>query len=464
MFTLQEIAQICGGTLISVSPDTVIRRVTIDSREVQVDDLFVALHGRHLDGHLFLRQAYEKGAAAVLVEHVTPEVKQAIQVSNTLQALQRLARYQRARSSIPVVAVTGSMGKSTTKACLAISLSQVFRVCAGYRNWNNHIGVPLNLLRLSSSDECLVLELGANHVGEIGFLAELAQPTVGVITGVSPAHLEGFGSLDRVYQAKLELADYLSSRSRPVIANGDDPKLNHELRLRGVQPITYGTQRQCDFFLSRLTARDGYICFQVNGVLDFRLKGYGVFNAMNALAAIATASYFKLDLKALSQSWQSLPMLDHRFRLEDWVDRDIQIVDDAYNANPRSFAEAITSFQELAQDRRKIVVVGDMLELGGDAVSYHEELGRLLSGVGIDIVIGVGEMSQHAVAAFSTARPSRETAHFPDLQSACDFLRSNLRAGDSVFIKGSQALQLYELKKLLETSLKREAAGTAPLF
>ena len=461
MFTVQDIARICRGTLVSVTPDTVLRAVAIDSREVQGGDLFVALCGRRLNGHSFVREAYQNGAAVVLVERMTPDVKKSILVRDTLQALQKLARSHRARFSIPVVAVTGSTGKTTTKACIAISLSQVFRVRAGYRNWNNHIGVPLNLLRLLSSDECLVIELGASHVGEIRALAELAQPTVGVITGVSPAHLEGFGSLDGIYQTKLELADYLRARSGLVVANGDDSKLIRKLRQRQVSLVTFGTQRQCDFFISRLTARNGCICFQVNDAIDFRLKGYGVFNAMNALAAIATASYFKLDLKALSESWQSLPMLDHRFRVEHWRERDIQVVDDAYNANPRSFAEAITSFQDLAQDRRKMVVIGDMLELGRDAISYHEDLGRLLSSAGIDVVVGVGEMSRYAVEAFHSSEPSRETAQFPDLRGACEFLRVNLKEGDSVLIKGSQALHLHEMEKLLETSLGADLAIAA---
>ncbi|MBI4395239.1 MAG: UDP-N-acetylmuramoyl-tripeptide--D-alanyl-D-alanine ligase [Candidatus Omnitrophica bacterium] len=451
MFTLREIAETCDGKLITEETDRQVSGVSTDSRTIRDGELFVALHGPRFDGHEFLQEAFRKGAACALVDQKIQNGKYpVVVVADTLKALQDLAAFYRSRFSIPTVAVTGSAGKTTTKECIGVLLSDVFRVRVGAGNWNNHIGVPLNLFGLTAEDQCFVLEFGASHVGEIALLSEMAQPTVGVITGIYPVHLEGFGSLERIYQAKLELADFLDRRYGTVIANGDDPELLRQLRGRNFNLVTFGTSSHCDFCLSELAAEEGVVYFRVNDQFEFRLCGYGAFNARNALAAIATAGYFNLDLESLSQSWQRLPAIEGRFCVSQLGSSDIELIDDSYNANPKSFEQAIESFSKLASRRRKIVISGDMLELGENASSYHESLGRHLAERKIDWVIGVGPLSRLTVERFAGLKLEGKSVHFKTAEEAGQFVASLLREGDTILIKGSHGMRLDRVRCFLE--------------
>ena len=454
MFILGEITKACSGKLIGGSPNLNVEGVSCDSRTVKSGDLFVALRGPRFDGHAFFKEAFRKGAVCVLADHNVNDIMPLVVVDDTLKALQNLARFHRKRFTIPAIAVAGSAGKTTTKECIGMLLAQAFKVCVGIGNWNNHLGVPLNLFRLSPEDQCLVLEVGANHPGEIEVLCEILEPTIGVITGIYPVHLEGFGSLERIYQAKLELADFLDRTSGTVIANGDDPELVRRLKGRKFNLVTFGTNRTCHYRLSHSEVHNGFLRFQVNDVLEFKLRGYGAFNTSNALAAIAVAGFLGLDLKALSRVWKELPQIEGRFRLEKWETRDIQIVDDSYNANPNSFERAIESFQELAGERRKISIVGDMLELGLDARFYHEALGKKLAQSGFDIVLGVGPLSQFVLDMFTRSNSRGHVAHFQTAQEAGKYLAVLLKEGDSVLIKGSHGIQLDQVKGILEKHFK----------
>ncbi|MBI4358689.1 MAG: UDP-N-acetylmuramoyl-tripeptide--D-alanyl-D-alanine ligase [Candidatus Omnitrophica bacterium] len=459
MLTLGQITKACGGTLIAGGEKALIVGVSSDSRTIQRGELFVALRGERFDGHAFLKEADRRGAAAALVEYKNGGRSSVIVVEDTLKALQRLARFYRAQFSIPAVAITGSAGKTTTKECIGAVLSEVFKVKLGFRNWNNHVGVPLNILKLSGEDQCLVLELGANHKGEIARLSEMAQPTVAVITTILPVHLEGFGSLEGIYQAKLEVADYLDRNGGTVIANGDDPKLVERLQGRKFSLITFGTKRSCDYVLSGLVVQDGLIYFRVNDRLEFRIRGQGAFNAMNALAAIATAGYFNLDLESLGEAWQALPKIEGRFHSDHIASRDILLVDDSYNANPKSFECALESFQDLARGRRKVVVVGDMLELGGEGRFYHEALGKMLARDGIDYLIGVGLLSRLVLDTFKALRPEGHVVYCEKAERANPYLLSILQDGDALLIKGSHGMKLEKIRPFL-----KEHFRTAPVY
>lgn len=461
MRSLEKAASICGGALNAQEKNRFYSGISIDTRTLCPGDLFFALRGPRFDGHAFIPQAFQKGASAAVVSRPGPHPGPVIAVGDTLHALHRLARWYRSQFSHPVVAVTGSAGKTTTKECIAAVLSQVFDVRVGFGNWNNHIGVPLNLFRLKPEDQCFVLELGANHVGEIRLLAEMAEPTVGVLTGVEPAHLEGFGSLEHVYRAKLELADFLEERNGTLIVNGDNPRLVRRAKARKCPVITYGGGRHCDFYLSRLAVSDGFICFEVNGTLEFRLEGYGAFNAMNALAALAVAGFFKLDLKALSSSWHVLPSVESRFQVFQLEPLNLQIVDDSYNANPHSFAQALESFQALADGRRKIVVAGDMLELGAKAVFFHEQLGRSMAEAGVDVLIGVGSLSQMTVKSFLAQRKQAKGMHATNREAAMEALKSVVKRNDSILIKGSHSMGLGNFRSSFESLMAGELAHAA---
>jgi UDP-N-acetylmuramoyl-tripeptide--D-alanyl-D-alanine ligase len=449
MFRLIDLAAICGGEIIGGSPSAKIYGACLDSREVHPGDLFVAVKGLRVDGHDFVREALRRGAACALVERELSQVGPVVKVSSSLEAIQKLAMIHRARFSIPVIAVTGSSGKTTTKECIGIALSQVFQVRVGFRNWNNHLGVPLNLLRLTDQDQVLVIELGANHEGEIEHLAKMAQPSVGVITGIHPAHLKGFSNLEGVYRAKLELAEEVARRSGVMIAYGDDEQLVRCLKKIGTRCITFGRNPACDFTVAELANTDGTVEFTINGSLQFKLKGHGSFNVFNVAAAVATASHFNLDLNALSEAWCSLPPIENRFEVS-WLDhQDVQIVDDSYNANPASFEHALDAFLDLSKNRRKIVVAGDMLELGESARAYHVALGKQFGLARIDVVVGVGEESRHVIDSFKSHYAEGWGACASNVEEAEALLKEHLKEGDSVLIKGSHGMGLHELKRRL---------------
>lgn len=451
-FTLGEAAHACRGSLISATESLPVKGISTDSRTIREGDLFFAFRGPHFDGHAFLPHIFQKGAAGAVVSYPVPGGKSQIVVKDPLEAFQELAAWYRRKFPIPVITVTGSAGKTTTKECIAACLSHSFRVRAGFKNWNNHIGVPQNIFALTSDDECAVFETGANHAGEIANLARIAQPTVGVITGIQPAHLEGFGSLEGIYKAKLELADYLDQNGGTLVVNGDNPELLRQVKGRHFSLITYGMERHNDFHLTSLVMRNGFLCFEVNGVLTFRLKGYGAFNALNALAAIAVAGHFNMDLKDLSECWEMLPSIDGRFRVIYLDDRDIQIVDDAYNANPESFRRAVESFQEISGGRRKLVIAGEMRELGPDAAKYHEELGVFLAEAGVDRVIGVGALSEILLRKFAERKGSENALYLTSPESVLEAVLQQIREGDSVLIKGSHGTDLWKLAGQIEVS------------
>lgn len=463
MLTLREIAAVTGGKLnagVFSGKEVLITGISTDSRTLQSGDLFIPLKGERFDGHAFLKEAFQKGAAVALTDHPVELNHRLIVVSDTLKALQQLAHYYRKRFRIPVVAITGSAGKTTTKECIGMALSSsAYQVRVGFGNLNNHIGVPLNLFNLRPSDECAVFELGANHGGEIKLLAEIVQPTVGVITGVYPVHLGGFGSLAKIYDAKLELADYLDQRGGTVIANGDDPVFMQRLQNRKFNVISFGTLPHCDYQISNVHAVNDHIQFDVNKNYHFKLKGHGLFNAVNALAAIATAGYFKVNLGKLSQSWLALPRVPNRFRIDRWPSHDLLIVDDSYNANPKSFQRAVESFKEIAKDRRKIIVLGDMLELGEQSRVYHEELGQLLASQKIDAVISVGPLSRFALNEFNRFHPDGLAVSCEHVEDASAYLASNLKEGDGVLIKGSHGIELHKIKLYLEERFNRSSAA-----
>ena len=477
MFSLSEIAAITNGQVI-LSPSSVILSeaknlklrvnsakdpeqdplafglrvtgVSCDSRTIKPGDLFIPLKGDHFDGHSFLKEVFLKGASAALSDHWVAIDHPIIVVKDTLKALQKLAQHYKKRFSVPTIAVTGSAGKTTTKECIGAALSNSFKIRVGVGNLNNHIGVPLNIFKLQPFDQCAVFELGANHSGEIKLLSEIVQPSVGVITGICPVHLEGFGSLERIYDAKLELADYLNDQQGTVIANGDDLDLKKRLQNRRFNLITFGKSHSCDYRISHLRTAENKILFNVNEKYHFQLKGYGLFNAPNALAAIATAAHFKINLEALSQSWIELPRIQNRFIIDHWSSCNLLIVDDSYNANPKSFEQAVESFKEIAKDRRKIIVVGDMLELGEQSSFYHELLGHFIAGQKIDALITVGSLSRFALNAFRKLNSKAVAIHFDKIEPACSYLTSNLREGDSVLIKGSHGVELFKIKPYLE--------------
>jgi len=417
--------------------------VRTDSRAVQPGDLFVALRGERFDGHDFVEQARASGAVAALVSReVRGTPLPQVVVADTLKALGDLARTWRERFSIPVIAVTGSNGKTTTKDMCAAILGELGPVLATAGNLNNEIGLPLTLLGLAEHHRFAVLEAAMRGPGEIAALGAIAQPDVAVITNVAAAHLGRLGSLEAIARAKGELFSALRPGGRAVYPS-DEPLLEAEaarlgaearwrfgatpgdaVRIERAEPDGAGT-------LVRLRVGDESV--------DMRLPLPGSHNVRNAAAAAAAALAVGARPAAIAAGLSRVRTAPHRSRIEDIAGR--VIFDDCYNANPQSMAAALRAAAGLRAGARLVAVLGDMRELGDDAPALHAELGRAAAAAGVAALIGVGPLSRQTVTAAGASGVPR-VWHVEDAQRAADRVGAEARPGDVILVKASRAMEL----------------------
>jgi UDP-N-acetylmuramoyl-tripeptide--D-alanyl-D-alanine ligase len=430
--------------------DRVFSGVSIDSRLLQADELFVAVRGERFNGHDFLAQAEQRGAAGALVQEGRGMALPAIRVTDTRSALGQLARYWRAQFGIPVIGVTGSNGKTTVKGMIASILSQGGQGIATSGNLNNDLGVPLTLLRIRAPDRFAVVEMGMNHAGEIAYLVHLAAPTVALIINAAAAHLEGLGSVEGVARAKGEIFSGLPPHGVAVI-NRDDP--HHDLwrRLAGARAVrTFGFgdadvtgAAECHLGGSRLhisvRAADGA---RVEAEASLALLGR--HNALNALAATAAALAAGATLEQVVAGIGKVRAVPGR--LEPRTGRSgTLVINDTYNANPGSLAAAIAVLQSLPGER--VLVLGDMMELGSVAADRHAEAGRLARSAGIDRLMAMGEQSALAVKSFGSG-----AALFASVEDLNDALHKIMHAGMTVLVKGSRSTRMERVVDAISES------------
>jgi len=463
-FALKEIVEITQAQCLGTLAGQRIEAVSIDTRTLKPGALYVALKGEKFDGHDFIQEAFRQGAVACLASQTfvksqapAKNDQPLLAVPDVLSALQQIARAHRRRFHIPVIAVTGSVGKTSTKEFIHHLLGKKFKAYANQGNFNNHIGLPLSLLGLNANDHMAVFEMGANHAGEVKVLCELAEPSFGVITGVSPSHLKGFGSLDAIYGAKLELADYLGLAHGRLVVNGDDPKLIDEVKKRDVSYTTFGENESCNVKLSQIKQTESSIQFTINDRHVFNLKGHGLFQARNAAAALSMLHLLGFDFAELSEYWKELPVIAKRFQLDKWP-RGIRVVQDCYNANPAAFNCAIQSFVAMETTGRRMVIAGDMLELGDWSERYHEMLGEVLASYPIDAVVAIGRYAGFIKKGIQNKRPLMHVEIFADNEKAANYLSNQLKPMDHLLVKGSRALKLETLVESLKLKFESIAA------
>ncbi|MBI1893785.1 MAG: UDP-N-acetylmuramoyl-tripeptide--D-alanyl-D-alanine ligase, partial [Candidatus Rokubacteria bacterium] len=390
-FTLEELAKGSGGRLVSGPAAGELTGVSIDSRTLRPGEAFVAIRGHRLDGHAFCADALEKGAGALVVADpaAAPPTRAVpvILVDDSTLALQRLARFHRARFELPVVAITGSNGKTTTKELTAAVLSVRFRVLKSEGSLNNQWGVPLTLLRLAPEHEALVIEIGMSALGEIATLAALAQPTIGVLTNIGPVHLEFLGSLEAVQKAKGELVRAIGPEGT-VVLNADDPLVLALAKEARGRVVTFGFEASAHVRARGVARGESALAFTlVIGVSSapVSLPLAGRHNVSNALAAAAVGSLFGLAPREIAEGLGRARPAAHRLT---WIDAGgTLILDDCYNANPSSVAAALETLVE-EPGVRTIAVLGDMLELGAAAEAAHLEVGRLAARLGVERLYG----------------------------------------------------------------------------
>lgn len=452
-----------GGVCFSQQKDVSMQGVSIDTRTIESGDCFFCIRGNKSDGHTFISDAYAKQASAVVVDQVFIDAvvknddtlrarllnfPNIIVVSDTVQALGNLARAVRSHHKALAVGITGSCGKTTTKELTTEILKT--KECVHYSkgNYNNHLGLPLTLSKLKDEHTVIVSEMGASNVGDIQYLSNILQPDIGVVTNVHPVHLEGFGSLENIYKAKLEIAEYLDVKNGTLIIFGDDEKLIEYASDYNVNMITFGRGKENDFVLTDTRYVDRSVLFEVNGRYRFRLNTIAEYNVYNALAAIAVADYFKMDLRLLAPVFENFKQLSGRLNI---FEGDILLIDDSYNANPYSFYQVLDLFRKIKAKKRKVVVCGDMRELGHDSVLYHEKLGRDIASSNADIVVGVGSDIYHTIQIVQNQFSSIDAKYFSNNEDAFLFLSEELIPGDCVLVKASRGIKLDEIVKGLLT-------------
>lgn len=432
-----------------------IEGVSIDTRTGCAGALFVALKGTHADGHDFIAEAVERGAAALLVsrykmaevESLTGSVP-VFDVPDTLAALQAAASRYRTRVSPKVVAVTGSSGKTETKNLIASILSKRFRVHATPGNMNNHIGLPLTLLGMEGSEDVLITEMGANHKREIAHLSGIASPEIGVITNVGPSHLEFFGTLGGVAAAKAELIEALPPDGTAVLP-ADDPFFEFLKGRTKAKVVSFGITDGADWRVEHVEKRDeGGYRFTLGGQ-DMVLGLYGRHHLLNAAAATAVASLLDVSIGEIAAVIAEAKPVDKRgvlYSLDGII-----IMDDSYNSNPASLAAAVDAFMEINIHGRCWLVLGDMLELGEQSEELHSGAGITCGRAGVDGIFTLGEKTVELsrTAAVQRKAPPHIT-HFIDADNLAAHLNTLLEPGDGVLIKGSRGMQMERVIEALE--------------
>lgn len=436
MFYGYEVADICGGKLYG-NMHAYSFNISTDSRIIEEKDLFVALSGDNFDGNNFASTAFDKGATICVVsrEVATPEGKCVIVVNDTGMALLQLASYYRAKFNIPVVGITGSVGKTTTKELIASGLASKLNVLKTSGNFNNEIGVPKTLFRLNHCHQVAVIEMGMNAPGEISRLSKTAKPNIALITNIGLTHIENLGSIKNILKAKLEILDGLSENGT-VVLNADDPYLAKISNLP-FKTVFFGIDSSCEFcgeIINDTTVRYNNI--------DIVLPLEGKHNLLNAMAAVAVGSLLGIDEKEIANGINKNYEFDG-IRQTNIIHGDgYTLICDFYNASPSAVA---ASLEVLGRKKgRKVAVLGDMLELGYYSEESHKEIGLLAAKNGIDIVFGYGKESLATVEGARQAGISI-SEHFDSKDKLVSELKKILKAGDFVLIKGSRGMKMEEI-------------------
>lgn len=452
MFKVNELLRAARGRLISGKTSTVVKGISIDSRTIKPQEAFIAIKGPNFDGHNFVDEAIKRGAKAVIFQRQGARVKGKevafIEVKDTIRALGDIAKFQRQKFDIPVIAVTGSNGKTTTKEIITWVLSKEFNVLKNIGTKNNQIGLSLTLLNLNRCHDLAVLELGTNHFGEIEYLAGICQPNIGIIINIGPSHLEYFADLKGVFREKSALLKHLKS-PHIAILNADDSLLKRQILTKNRKPLIlgFGIKNRSDFFATDIKILNGRINFLVNQKHRVTLKTPGYFNIYNALAALTVAHLLGMGHRDIASRISAFNFPQNR--LEFLELNNIKFINDTYNSNPLSLKEAIETLGNFQINGRKIFIMGDMLELGNRKKLFHRQAGRKVAHI-CDVFITVGELSKFAAEAarasgFNTKNIFTCTSNL----EAQDILFKKVSVGpdDIVLVKGSRAMRMEEILK-----------------
>ncbi|SHO49996.1 UDP-N-acetylmuramoyl-tripeptide--D-alanyl-D-alanine ligase [Anaerocolumna xylanovorans] len=488
--TIKEIAQAVGGSILWGDENSRIEEVTTNSKKAAEGSLFVPIAGERVDGHDFIKDALAGGAAACLSQRKIEEVegKACILVEDTLQALQKFGTCYREKFSIPVIGITGSVGKTTTKEMVAAALSAARNVLKTEGNMNSQVGLPLMMLKLLKEHEMGVIEMGMSEEGEMARLCNIAQPEAAIMTNIGISHIAQLKTRENIRKEKMNIINAFREGGCLVL-NGDDDLLgeaacclksgevNIDLsevtreKFKSSQVITYGTGEDCDFKASDIRTVSEETTFTLTYPKDkdslnltpfhkenslnekstlteeVSLKVPGLHNVYNALAALAVAWFYQIPVSTAKEGLREYRPIAMRGQIT--VVHGIKIIDDSYNASPDSMKSGIRVLKELENVRRHIAVLADVKELGEISKQSHYEVGQFIAGEGIACVVTIGEEAYYIAKAIKDSGVSTETHSFTNNQEATAFLQSYLKSGDGVLIKGSRGMKTDEIVKEL---------------
>lgn len=437
--SLETITEWCGGKLCG-DGTIVVSSFSSDTRNINSGAIFIALKGDRFDGNKFVADAIKAGAVAAIVsdESVLGDTA-GIVVEDTQKALGDIAHCYRWQGElIPWLGVTGSNGKSTTRHMLAEILKSKGAVCQPEKNFNNLIGMPLTILKCKESDAFGVVEMGTNAPGEIARLADIAQPTVAIVTNVAPAHLEGLGSLEGVAKEKATIFNRLPDDGLGIYPSQVDCSHIFEEALHGKPSITFAVEAYGDFVAEHVVCTNEGSEFIVNNV-RFKLPLLGKHNVSNALAAILAARHVGVTLEESAEILAEVSTLPERLQIIDTAG--YTIIDDCYNANPYSLHAAVRTLCHF-KDRRKVIVIGDMLELGEGSGALHAELGGWIAKTSVDVVLAVGKETLALAEAAHSQNARQSIRHYRSVQSLMGHLKEVIKDDDVVLVKGSRSMRL----------------------
>ena len=408
--------------------------VSIDTRSLKPKDIFFAIKGPNFDGNNFALDAIKKGASYVISDNSTISKKsdKIIYVDNAIKALQKLANYHRRKLNTKIIAITGSNGKTTSKELILNVLKTKYKTTATKGNLNNHLGVPLSLLEINENTEFSIIEMGANHINEISQLCKIAEPNFGYITNFGNAHLEGFGSIEGVIKGKSELYNYLINNKSLIFNNSENIKQNSLIN-NYKNTYSFGINSESNCIINKSDSENSLNVSYQNKIIKSTI--YGDYNFENICIAIAIGEYFEVDFKNIKQGIESYLPDNNRSQIS--VKNNNTIILDAYNANPTSMSLALESFKK-TNYKNKMIIVGDMFELGKDSNHYHQEIINRLEKINDCIIYIVGEY-------FCKTKHSDRIESFSTTKELINNLSKINISNYSILIKGSRGMQLEKI-------------------
>lgn len=460
-FKVREILEATSGRLIQGDNKVIFKGISTDTRTLKEGDIFIALKGRNFDGHNFIKEALEKKALGAIVEReIVLKDKPnfcIFLVEDTLSSLRKIAIYHSQRFNIPIIAITGSNGKTTVKEMIYHLLSPYFPILKTPYNYNNQIGLALTILEMNKNHRAAVFELGINHKGEMEILRDLVKPKIAVFTNIGKSHLEFLDSPFGVLKEKVSLiANFKETNT--VVFNADDLLLKEWffIHKEGFSSLSFGIENEADFKADNLSCSEKGISFRIKNI-QFFLPLLGRHNIYNALSSIAVGSLFNISLREMSLSLKDFrpPMMRMNVLRIKKDNREFIIIDDTYNANPNSVISAIDSLLLFNTLGRRFLVLGDMLELGEQSLSCHREIGLYLSDKkGLDFLLTLGKYSLEINKVVKSSGNVKEIKHFNSPLEIIEFLKENVNSHDILLVKGSRSMHMEEIVKGLLEEIK----------